>query len=570
MTGLIPRSFIDELIHRVDLVELIDSHVTLKRQGSSFIACCPFHHEKNPSFHVIPAKQFYYCFGCGQSGNAISFIMAHLNQNFTDAVETLASRCGMSVPRDGKKVVEKNQANLYDLLLSVTQFYQQQLKNQGTTAIDYLKTRGVSGDMAKQYAIGYAPAGWQTLSTAFKNQIPLLITTGMLIPKAEGGHYDRFRNRVMFPIHDRSGRIVGFGARAIDPADQPKYLNSPETVIFQKGRELYGLHQAIASESTAPIVVVEGYMDVIALVQHGIPRVVATLGTSTSLAHIQRLSHHTSHIIFCFDGDAAGQKAAWRALENTLPVLDKNLDVRFAFLPMGDDPDSFIRREGKDGFEAYLTKAIPFNTFFFQTLTQSLDLSGIAGKSQLIALCKPHMTKMPEGPYKQLMLEEMTRLTHLSDRQIETAIGEKRVVQKPQHIPQVQRTPERIATALLLQHPEIYSQCTLPAEIVQHLQNNLIQQIIQILQTTPTANTAMLLEHWRDTPLFEEIKTLAAWPHQVPPEALAAEFSDTLRFLIKNQHAQKINTLLTKSRHEGLSTEERLTLQTLLKEKHIA
>ncbi len=338
MPGLIPQPFIDELLNRIDLVELIDSYVPLKKSGTSFVACCPFHSEKTPSFNVVFKKQFYHCFGCGASGNAISFIMQYLNYNFIETIELLAAKLGLQIPREGQN--EKNQPspNLYQLLSKISQFYQQTLKNKGQDAINYLRQRGLNGEIAKLYQLGYAPAGWQTLEETFKRYRSELISTGMLIEKPDGRTYDRYRHRIMFPIHDRQGRIIGFGGRALDAAQKPKYLNSPETIIFQKSRELYGLHAILKQQTTIDnIIIVEGYMDVIAVAQYGIHNAVAALGTATSSYHIQLLSKYTSELIFCFDGDAAGRQAAWRALESCLPHLNSGLDANFIF---------FTRRPG--------------------------------------------------------------------------------------------------------------------------------------------------------------------------------------------------------------------------------
>ncbi len=297
----IPQPFIDDLLNKLDIVELIDSYVPLKKQGANYLACCPFHNEKTPSFNVVAKKQFYYCFGCGANGNAISFIMSYLNQVFTDAVETLASRLGMQVPRDGRLDKSQQSLSLYQLLNRVSQFYQQLLKTKGQVAIDYLRQRGLSGEIAKRYQLGYAPEAWQTLEAVFKLNKNELIATGMLINK-EGRTYDRYRHRIMFPIHDRHGRIIGFGGRAIDANQKPKYLNSPETTIFQKSRELYGLHQILQQQKTIDsLIIVEGYMDVIALAQYGINNAVAALGTATSSYHIQLLGKHTKQLIFCFE-----------------------------------------------------------------------------------------------------------------------------------------------------------------------------------------------------------------------------------------------------------------------------
>ncbi len=534
MAGLIPRSFIDELLSRTDLVELVDAYVPLKKQGTSHTACCPFHHEKTPSFNVISKKQFYHCFGCGASGNAISFAMNYLRLSFSDAVEMLAARLGLQVPREGR--LDKNQPTqtLYQFLSSVATFYQKTLKTEGQAAIAYLKQRDISGEVARLYQLGYAPVGWHNLEPQFRSYKQELIATGMVITKEDEKTYDRYRQRIMFPIHDRHGRIIGFGGRAIEDSQKPKYLNSPETVIFQKNRELYGLHQVL--QHTTPlnhILVVEGYMDVIALTQHGIINAVATLGTATSTYHIQLLSKHTNTVIFCFDGDTAGKQAAWRALESTLPHLNTGLDANFVFLPEGHDPDSLVRLEGKAAFLARLEQATPFNRFLFDTLSQPLDTTSLAGKSQLIHAAKPYLQKMPDGPYKQLLMDELARMTRLETHRIQALIDETTKTILPDTNNAITRSPARVAIAILLQHPELITAKPLSLSPLLSQKHKLLNALIKQVKETPTINTAHLVEAWRNTRLFEALVKLAAWDHQVPEHALTREFMDIILFFRK-------------------------------------
>jgi len=571
MSSLIPQTFIDDLLNRVDLVDLIDGYVPLKKQGTSFVACCPFHNEKNPSFHVIAQKQFYYCFGCGVSGNAISFVIEYLQRNFVEAVEMLAARLGLEIPRDGKTTKQKPSKSLYQILELVSADYQQKLRTDGKVAVDYLKKRGVSGAIAKQYEIGYAEAGWHNLEKKFPQNIKDLIATGMLILRDDNSYYDRFRDRVIFPIHDRNGRIIGFGGRVLQAEQQPKYLNSPETAIFQKNRELYGLHQIISQKKAiTEILVVEGYMDVIALAQQGFDNAVATLGTATSAYHIQLLSRHTKKIIFAFDGDSAGQKAAWRALESALPSLNDGLDARFIFLPQGHDPDSLIRSESALQFKNRLENATSLNKFFFNTLMASLDTTSLAGKSQLVNKAKPYITKMSEGPYKQLIVDELARITHLDiDRIQQLTTSEE--ASPPMHSKEtITRTPTRIAIAILLQNPEILAQCVpqLDLKVVDTLQEPVIKELIQLISKAPETNTAILIEFWRTKPEFTGLTKLAAWDHQVPESALCNEFTDTIHFLAKQQQQTFVSKLIKKSRDEGLSTTERQQLQAILQQRH--
>ncbi|KTC78148.1 DNA primase [Legionella brunensis] len=570
MSGLIPQPFIDDLLTRTDIVELIDSYIPLKKTGHSYVACCPFHNEKTPSFNVVAKKQFYHCFGCGASGNVISFVMNYLNQGFIDAVETLASRLGLQVPRDGRTEKNQQSLSLYQLLAQVSQFYQATLKTKGQPAINYLRQRGLTGEIAKFYQIGYAPADWQTLEKHFKIHRNELIATGMLIQKEDGKTYDRYRHRIMFPIHDRHGRIIGFGGRAIDAQQKPKYLNSPETVIFQKSRELYGLHQILQThKSIDNIVIVEGYMDVIALAQHGITNAVAALGTATSIYHIQLLAKHTQHLIFCFDGDAAGRQAAWRALESCLPQLNAGLNASFIFLPEGYDPDSLVREEGSAKFIERLKQAKPLNHFFFDSLSRNIDLLSVAGKSQLINAAKPHLLKIQEGPYKQLLLDELARISHIETHRLAQIIHEKASLPLQNNKP-ITRSPIRLAIALLIQHPEIFKDCQeyIDPSLLQGKEQEILQKLLQQIAKSPEANTATLIEQWRNTPFFDALGKLAGWDHQVPEPALVKEFIDIILFLQKQNLENKINQYIAKSRDQGLTLSERLNLQEMLKQRH--
>ena len=571
MIGLIPKPFIDELLNRTDIVEFIDSYVPLKKRGTSHTACCPFHNEKTPSFNVVPKKQFYHCFGCGTSGNAISFAMNYLHQSFSDAVETLATRLGMKVPREGQ--TEKNQPslNLYQFLSRVSNFYQQTLRTSGQAAITYLKQRHVSGEIAHLFQLGYAPPGWQTLESQFKQNKSELIATGMLITKDDGKTYDRYRQRIMFPIHDRHGRIIGFGGRAIESTQKPKYLNSPETAIFQKSRELYGLHQVLQQQPTVTnILIVEGYLDVIALAQHGIRNAVATLGTATSSYHIQLLSKYTKQLIFCFDGDTAGKQAACRALESSLPHLNSGLDASFIFLPDGHDPDSLVREEGATLFLQRLQNPTPLNQFFMDTLTLGIDNSSLAGKSQLVNAAKPHLLKMSDGPYKQLLVDELARLTRIEAHRIHQLITEKTTDVTQDTGKKITRSPVRVAIAILLQNPETYPPCStqLPPTTLDSQKQRVLKTLMKQVVDNPEINTAKLVELWRDTPIFEALTRLATWEHQVPKNALTKEFIDIVLFLAKQNRENAIQQLMKKAHNQGLNENERLNLQEMLKQRH--
>ncbi|HHH89105.1 MAG TPA: DNA primase, partial [Aliiroseovarius sp.] len=417
MSGRIPQSFIDDLLNRTDIVELIDSRVPLKKAGREYTACCPFHNEKTPSFTVSPDKQFYHCFGCGAHGTAVGFLMEYEHLDFPEAIEELARQAGLEVPREGGDAdsrPRRQNTELYTLLAQADHFYQQQLRQhpQAARAVDYLKQRGLSGQTAAEFGIGFAPPGWDNLLRQLGNSPALqaqLVTSGMLIRKDDGKCYDRFRDRIMFPIRDARGRCIGFGGRILPDAAEAenaeksgkkpaKYLNSPETPLFHKGRELYGLFEARrALRRISRLLVVEGYMDVVALAEAGIRYAVATLGTATTADHLQRLFRLCNEVVFCFDGDRAGREAAWRALENALPVMQDGRQIRFLFLPEGEDPDTQVKKIGAADFEAAIEAAMPFSEFFFSRLKQPLDMEHLDGRAQLVSQARPLLDKLPAG-----------------------------------------------------------------------------------------------------------------------------------------------------------------------------
>lgn len=424
MAGLIPQGFIDDLLNRTDIVEVVGARVQLKKAGKNYTARCPFHNEKTPSFSVSPDKQFYYCFGCGAGGNALGFIMDHDNLDFPQAVEDLAKRAGMDVPREeggrSNRPRQPTDSPLYALLTAASDYYRHALKQHPTrkAAVEYLKGRGLTGEIARDFALGFAPPGWDNLLKHMGGdslQQKHMIDAGLLIENTESGkRYDRFRDRVMFPIRDSRGRIIAFGGRVLGD-DKPKYLNSPETPVFHKGQELYGLFEARKhNRNLDEIMVVEGYMDVIALAQQGLRNAVATLGTATSEEHIKRLFRLVPSILFCFDGDQAGRKAAWRALEATLPSLEDGRRARFLFLPEGEDPDSLVRKEGTDAFRARITQhAQPLADYFFQQLTQEADPASLEGKAHLATLAAPLIERIPGANLKVLMRQRLGEITGL-------------------------------------------------------------------------------------------------------------------------------------------------------------
>ncbi|MBV7563596.1 DNA primase [Pseudomonas sp. sia0905] len=424
MAGLIPQSFIDDLLNRTDIVDVVSSRIQLKKTGKNYSACCPFHKEKTPSFTVSPDKQFYYCFGCGAGGNALGFVMDHDQTEFPQAVEELAKRAGMEVPREdngrGGKPRQATDSPLYALLKAAADYYRQALKShpQRRAAVEYLKGRGLSGEIARDFGLGFAPPGWDNLLKHLAGdslQHKAMIDAGLLVENPDSGkRYDRFRDRVIFPIHDSHGRVIAFGGRVLGD-DKPKYLNSPETPVFHKGQELYGLYEARKhNRNLDEIMVVEGYMDVIALAQQGLRNAVATLGTATSEEHLKRIFRLVPSVLFCFDGDQAGRNAAWRALEAALPNLQDGRRARFLFLPDGEDPDTLVRSEGTDAFRARIHQhAQPLADYFFQQLSEEADPRSLEGKAHLVTLAAPLIDKIPGNTLRALMRQRLTQITGL-------------------------------------------------------------------------------------------------------------------------------------------------------------
>ncbi len=434
MAGLIPQSFIDDLLNRTDIVDVVSSRIQLKKTGKNYSACCPFHKEKTPSFTVSPDKQFYYCFGCGAGGNALGFVMDHDQLEFPQAIEELAKRAGMDVPREesgrGHKPRQPVDSPLYPLLNAAAEHYRQALKShpQRKYAVDYLKGRGLTGEIARDFGIGFAPPGWDNLLKqlgADALQQKVMIDAGLLIENAENGRrYDRFRDRIMFPIRDSRGRVIAFGGRVLGD-DKPKYLNSPETPVYHKGQELYGLYEARKhNRDLDEIMVVEGYMDVIALAQQGLRNAVATLGTATSEEHLKRLFRIVPSVLFCFDGDAAGRNAAWRALESTLSSLQDGRRARFLFLPDGEDPDTLVRAEGTDAFRARINQhAQPLADYFFQQLCEEADPRSLEGNAHLVPLAAPLLDKIPGNNLRALMRQRLSEITGLSGEALSQVAG---------------------------------------------------------------------------------------------------------------------------------------------------
>ena len=516
MGGLIPQWFIDDLLLRADVVEVIDARVALKKAGHEYKACCPFHNEKTPSFTVSPAKQFYYCFGCGAHGTALGFLMAYEHMDYVEAIEYLAGQQGLEVPRErGVAIAPRPESGLYDLLEKAAAYYRQQLKTH-PAAVAYLKKRGLSGEIAAEFGLGYAPLGTDNLQNALGGDRQAdLVKAGMLIKHGDGRVQDRFRDRVMFPIRDRRGRVIGFGGRALGAREAAKYLNSPETPVFHKGRELYGYYEARkATRELSSFYVVEGYMDVIALAQNGARNVVATMGTATTAEHLRQLLKTAPQIVFCFDGDRAGRDAAWRALENALPVIRDGHVVKFLFLPEGEDPDSVIRqRDGKSAFERMASKADTLSQYFFAQLSMGLDLATYDGKSRLAALAAPLLKKIPGGVLHELMTGELAQRTGLDPQRLDRLpeFRQPSPLPRPRLARVTKKTPMRYLIALLIRNPEIAQNVKELANVRRLLVKgaDLLGEILLFLQNHPEAKTATILEHWRGTDHGTNLNKLA-------------------------------------------------------------
>jgi len=431
MAGRSPQHFIDDLLDRTDLVEVIDNRVKLRKTGRNYSALCPFHDEKTPSFSVNPEKQFYYCFGCGAGGNAIGFLMEHDSLDFPAAVEQLASRIGVEIPRENNHFVERDsqKRELYDLMEKTARLYQDHLRQhpQAQQAVNYLKQRGLTGQIAQRFGIGFAPPGWDNVLSTFgqdDKSRQQLIDIGLLVEREDKQRlYDRFRHRIMFPIRDNRGRVIAFGGRVLGD-DKPKYLNSPETSIFQKNRELYGLYEARKNNRKLEnLIVVEGYMDVVALNQFGVTNAVATLGTASNEHHLRQLFRYAPEVIFCFDGDEAGRKAAERAMDNALPTMEDGRQIRFLFLPEGEDPDTLIRSQGVEGFNRHVALAAPLSDYLYATLSKGLDINTMDGRARLASLTAPKLQKLQPGIFRQLMYEELARRTGLGRETLEKLLA---------------------------------------------------------------------------------------------------------------------------------------------------
>jgi len=588
MAGQIPPAFIDDLLARTDIVALVDERVPLKKKGKDYLACCPFHDEKTPSFSVSPNKQFYYCFGCGASGSALGFLIEYDRLDFLSAVDELAARVGMQVPRDENDAGKRdNLAPIYEQLQRAQEFYTRTLRDhaRAAVAINYLKKRGLSGEVAAQFGIGYAPAGWDNLVTALGTDDDArrsLLKAGLVISKEGGeGVYDRFRDRITFPIHDHRGRVIAFGGRVLGN-DEPKYLNSPETPVFHKGRELYGLYLARKSNRDLKrILVVEGYMDVVALAQFGVTDVVATLGTATTTDHLDRLFQVVPEVIFCFDGDSAGQRAGERAMETCLPAISNSRSVGFLFLPTEHDPDSMIRAQGPDAFHDP-ERITPLSAFLFDTVAAQVDMASIDGRARLVDLSRPLLQKLPASAFRTLMLRRLAELARLEyedvarhiDGRAESSMpgpgsrpagrtsrrGGSRQRQAPSLV--------RLAISLIMHDPKLALSVQTPGDLkaVEQPGAPLLVELLELIKANPDITGGGIVEHWRDSANGAHLAKLLATELPISADGMQREFLSAIERLLRQRFDAR-KDVLSKARPSELSEAEKEELRNVLRER---
>jgi DNA primase len=560
MAGRIPQNFIDDLLTRIDIIDVIDGYVPLRKAGKNHQARCPFHEEKTPSFTVSQDKQFYHCFGCSANGTAITFLMEYGGMDFVEAIEELASRVGLQVPREGTDIPHKDSGNaeLYELMEMVVRFYGQQLREhpQAQNAIDYLKQRGISGELAAAFELGFAPPGWDNLLHSHGGSDAAhqrLAKAGMTLKKESGGYYDRFRNRIMYPIRDQRGRVIGFGGRVLDDNETPKYLNSPETSIFQKGHELYGLYQAKQKlKDLKKLYIVEGYMDVLALAQYEINNSVATLGTAVTQEHLQSMFRVCSKLVFCFDGDSAGKKAAWRAVDIALPLLRDGRQCHFLFFPEGDDPDSYVRSHGRDEFEN-TTAHVPLSKFLLDTLKQEIDLSTSEGRALLAEKSIPYLGKLPANALRELLLSELATQSKLSVNYLKESLSNNIKNTHPKKTrPHINATPKRNlsnligeAIHLLLHHPQLAITVN-PLEKMNNIDMpgmDFLLELLTLIEQKPNINCAGILEHWRDSKYEYRLRELATTENLLSTaEQYETEFRDVISKIKQSHQKQQQRT----------------------------
>ncbi len=570
MAGRIPPEFIDNLLSRVDVVDIINQRVPLRRAGHEYKACCPFHDEKTPSFTVSPNKQFYHCFGCGAHGTALGFLMEYDRLSFPEAVEELATSVGLEMPDTIAFQQGPDNRPLYDLMEEAADWYSAQLSQHpdANRATEYLKQRGLSGEIARDFRIGFAPPGWNNLMEQLGNspeRLRLLEKAGLL-SSGKGRQYDRFRDRIIFPIRDTRGRVVGFGGRVMGD-DTPKYLNSPETPIFHKGRELYGLYEARkALKDIDALLLVEGYMDVVALAQHGLRNAVATLGTATTPDHLEKLFRSTPRVIFCFDGDRAGRDAAWKALETALPLLRDGRQASFLFLPDGEDPDSLVRQVGEEAFRERMRQAQPLSEFLFGKLQEQVDMTTLDGRARLVSLARPYLDKLPKGIFRDMMEQQLAKL---SGRNIirQSSTPAPRRPARSSGRPTLMKPVHR-AIALLLQYPELAKTENLPQGWRKGDSRGvkILSKLLDILHTNPTYTTAVLVEHWEEDDIRHHLGKLAMAELMVFDDQ-EEQFRGCLQRLEKAARQNSASKLRHKLRPSDMTEEEKNLLRQLYSDK---
>ncbi len=583
MSKIIPQNFIDDLLSKVDIVDIVGSRIKLRRTGSNLVGLCPFHTEKTPSFTVSQSKQFFHCFGCNAHGNTIGFVMQFERLSFVEAIENLATQAGLTIPRASGYHDKVRYNELYQITEKTSAFFEQQLPR-SSRAINYLKSRGLTGEICKKFKVGYATSDWENLRSIYSSS-PItkqhMITAGLLVNK-ENKTYSRFRDRIMFPIHDTRGHIIGFGGRAIDN-DPAKYLNSPETPIFHKGEELYGLYEAKKADrsSLKSIIVVEGYLDVIALAQFGVTNVVATLGTAISTKQIQLMLRNTSEIVFCFDGDQAGRAAAWRALENSLPLMRDGIQIKFLFLPEAHDPDSLIRKESKEKFIKRLESAIPLSDFFMKQLAYNVNINTIDGKAKLTKTGKELLKKMPQGIFHQLLSSKIAELANINVEELKnydfsqswTAAPTNQQAKKEELSNQLKSTNKAVIPIIiqntiniLLHHPELVCHIDDTSDIknIKISGIDILLELIILLKNQQNISMGAILEYWRDREELEFLNKLACKEPIIPKDILKNELIDIIQLLKQLEREKAIQLLLAKAATQKLNPEERKELQHLI------
>jgi DNA primase len=586
MTGRIADSFLDELVSRSDIVEIINARVPLKKAGREYKACCPFHNEKSPSFSVSAEKQFYHCFGCGAHGTVIGFLMQYEKMEFLDAVADLAQRAGLELPREAQAPRDPGSADLHELMLRASRFYEQNLAD-NPRAQAYVQRRGIDAKTCAKFSLGYAPDAWEALLKRFgavDDERQRLLQVGLILERSAertSGFYDRFRDRLMFPIRDSRGRVIGFGGRVIDQGE-PKYMNSPETALFHKGRELYGLYEARQARADFKrLLIVEGYMDVVQLHQAGITYAVATLGTATTQEHLSKVFRMTSEVVFCFDGDRAGLKAAWRALENALPLARDGRELKFMFLPDGHDPDTLVAEEGPEAFENRMKAALPLSEYLVQQLVADVDLDHVDGRAKLKALAGPLFARLPEGIYREMLADRLASRVGMPANKLKEFFASDDPKRRAGASELQFRPRGRIsagrgnlltqAITLVLHHPAAAAAIEEP-DLLGNLDKpgvSVLKELLEQAATAASPSTAMLLERWRDRPEGERLTELAMQdPLVADTPSAAKELKMAVEKLLEEYGpGRRMDELLKKAEELGLNYDEKAELSSLLKSK---